>query len=57
LLPLAVAHLVPAVFFRIDYQQVLHLSLRQGIEAGELHRAAITMTRGPHADGQAASKK
>jgi hypothetical protein len=28
------------------------MSLRHAVEAGELHRAAITMTRGPHADGQ-----
>jgi hypothetical protein len=33
------------------------MSLRHGVEAGELNRAAITMTRGPHADGQPASKK
>ena len=33
------------------------MSLRHGVKAGELHRAAITMTLGPHADGQAASKK
>jgi hypothetical protein len=33
------------------------MSLHHGVEAGELHRAAITMTRGSHADRQAASKK
>jgi hypothetical protein len=33
------------------------MSLRHGVEAGELHRAAITMTRVPHADRHVASKK
>ena len=33
------------------------MSLRHGVKAVELHRAAITMTRRPHADGQDASKK
>ncbi|NPT42469.1 hypothetical protein GNZ12_14375 [Paraburkholderia sp. 1N] len=33
------------------------MSLRHGVKAGELHCAAITMTLGPHADGQVASKK
>lgn len=33
------------------------MSLRHGVEADELHRTAITMTRGPLADGQAAAKK
>jgi hypothetical protein len=33
------------------------MSLRHGVKAAELHRAVITMTLGPHADGQVASKK